>query len=66
MSDINFVMLCTREDNLQACRILLSYSVDPSIVSMQGYTAAQVATENVQKILQGTGQLCFSYEYTER
>ncbi|GLG92491.1 Poly [ADP-ribose] polymerase tankyrase [Gryllus bimaculatus] len=43
---------CAREDNLQACRLLLSYSVDPSIVSLQGYTASQVATENVLKILQ--------------
>lgn len=44
---------CAREDNLQACRILLSFNVDPSIVSLQGYTAAQVASENVLKILQG-------------
>ncbi|XP_046487171.1 poly [ADP-ribose] polymerase tankyrase isoform X1 [Neodiprion pinetum] len=43
---------CAREDNVQACRILLSYNVDPSIVSLQGYTASQVATENVIKILQ--------------
>lgn len=42
-----------REDNVQACRILLSYNVDPSIVSLQGYTAAQVASENVLKFLQG-------------
>ncbi|XP_072386285.1 poly [ADP-ribose] polymerase tankyrase [Diabrotica undecimpunctata] len=41
-----------REDNVQACRILLSYSVDATIVSLQGYTAAQVAGENVLKILQ--------------
>lgn len=44
---------CSRDDNVQACRILLSYGVDPSIISLQGYTAAQVATENVLKILQG-------------
>lgn len=44
---------CAREDNMQACRILLSYNVDPSIVSLQGYTAAQIAPENVLKILQG-------------
>ncbi|KAK9871342.1 hypothetical protein WA026_011608 [Henosepilachna vigintioctopunctata] len=43
---------CAREDNVQACRIMLSYNVDTSIVSLQGYTAAQVASENVQKILQ--------------
>ncbi|XP_067002471.2 poly [ADP-ribose] polymerase tankyrase [Anabrus simplex] len=43
---------CAREDNVQGCRILLSYNVDASIVSLQGYTAAQVATENVLKLLQ--------------
>ncbi|RZF41139.1 hypothetical protein LSTR_LSTR010791 [Laodelphax striatellus] len=43
---------CAREDNVQACRILLSYSVDTNIVSLQGFTALQVATDNVQKILQ--------------
>ncbi|XP_076257576.1 tankyrase isoform X2 [Rhynchophorus ferrugineus] len=43
---------CAREDNVQACRILLSYNVDTSIVSLQGYTASQVASENVVKILQ--------------
>lgn len=43
---------CAREDNLQACRILLSYNVDPTIVSLQGYTAAQVASESILKILQ--------------
>ncbi|XP_015178417.1 PREDICTED: tankyrase-2 isoform X3 [Polistes dominula] len=43
---------CVREDDVQACRILLSYNINPSIVSLQGYTAAQVAAENVLKILQ--------------
>ncbi|XP_065348135.1 poly [ADP-ribose] polymerase tankyrase [Cloeon dipterum] len=43
---------CARDDNVQACRILLSYSVDTTIASLQGYTAAQLATENVLKILQ--------------
>uniref|UniRef100_A0A182UH31 Poly [ADP-ribose] polymerase n=1 Tax=Anopheles melas TaxID=34690 RepID=A0A182UH31_9DIPT len=43
---------CAREDNIQACRLLLSYGIDISIVSLQGYTAAQLATENVLKILQ--------------
>lgn len=50
---------CAREDNVQACRILLSYSVDLSIVSLQGYTAAQVASENVLKILQGNDLFIF-------
>lgn len=44
---------CARDDNVQACRILLSYNVDTTVVSLQGYTAAQVASEDVQKILQG-------------
>lgn len=44
---------CARDDNTQAARILLSYNVDVSIVSLQGYTAAQVASENVAKMLQG-------------
>lgn len=48
---------CAREDNVQACRILLSYSVDTTIVSLQGYTATQVASENVLKILQGDQKL---------
>lgn len=43
---------CARDDNIQACRVILSYGVDPTIISLQGYTAAQVATENVLKILQ--------------
>ncbi|XP_019773681.1 poly [ADP-ribose] polymerase tankyrase [Dendroctonus ponderosae] len=43
---------CARDDNVQACRILISYNVDTSIVSLQGYAANQVALENVLKILQ--------------
>lgn len=42
---------CARDDNIQACRLLLSYSVDTTIISLQGYTAAQLASENVLKIL---------------
>ncbi|KAG1652408.1 Tankyrase-1 [Nymphon striatum] len=42
---------CAREGNIQACRILMMYGVDTSIVSLQGYTAVQVATEGVQKML---------------
>lgn len=45
----------SREGNVQACRILLMYGVDPLVVSLQGYTAVQVATEGIQKML--TGQL---------
>lgn len=42
---------CARDDNVQACRLLLSYGIDYTIVSLQGYTAAQLASENVLKIL---------------
>lgn len=42
---------CARDDNIQACRLLLSHGIDPSILSLQGLTAAQMASENVLKIL---------------
>ena len=42
---------CGREGNVQACRILLSFGADPNIVSLQGYTAAQLATDSVAKLL---------------
>ncbi|XP_048249327.1 poly [ADP-ribose] polymerase tankyrase-1-like isoform X1 [Haliotis rufescens] len=40
-----------QQGNMQACRLLMSYGIDPSIVSLQGYTAAQLATENIQRLL---------------
>ncbi|KAL5021726.1 hypothetical protein ScPMuIL_000881 [Solemya velum] len=40
-----------QQGNMQACRLLMSANVDHSIVSLQGYTAAQLATENIQKML---------------
>jgi len=40
-----------RDGNVQACRILLTFGVDPHIVSLQGYTAAQLATDSVSKLL---------------
>lgn len=40
-----------RDDDVQAVRLLLSHSIDPTIVSLQGYTAVQLAKENVMKIL---------------
>ncbi|XP_059179207.1 poly [ADP-ribose] polymerase tankyrase-1-like isoform X1 [Physella acuta] len=40
-----------QQGNMQACRLLMSFAIDPSIVSLQGYTAAQLATENIQKLL---------------
>ena len=43
---------CARADNVQACRILLNFGADPSIVSLQGYTAAQLAaSDGVAKLL---------------
>lgn len=42
---------CARNDNVQACRLLMSYNIDPTIVSLQELTAAQLASENVLKIL---------------
>ena len=41
------------QGNMQACRLLLSYGVDTSIVSLHGYTAAQLSPENIQKMLKG-------------
>lgn len=41
-----------KEDNVQACRLLLSYNVDTSIISLQGYSASQLAGDNAQKIFQ--------------
>ncbi|XP_041370759.1 poly [ADP-ribose] polymerase tankyrase-1-like [Gigantopelta aegis] len=41
-----------QQGNIQACRLLMSYGIDSSIVSLQGYTAAQQATENIQRLLQ--------------
>ncbi|XP_044537058.1 poly [ADP-ribose] polymerase tankyrase-1-like, partial [Gracilinanus agilis] len=37
--------------HLQTCRLLLSYGSDPSIISLQGFTAAQMGNEAVQQIL---------------
>eukprot|EP00094_Tigriopus_californicus_P011802 TCALIF_11400-PA protein Name:"Similar to Tnks Tankyrase-1 (Mus musculus)" AED:0.04 eAED:0.04 QI:0/0.85/0.75/0.87/0.71/0.5/8/1134/1190 len=42
---------CAREGNIQACRILLSFGADPAIVSLQGYTAAQLATDPTRTLL---------------
>lgn len=46
-----------QQGNMQACRLLMSFAIDPSIVSLQGYTAAQLATENIQKLLRGKFRL---------
>lgn len=40
--------------HLQTCRQLLGYGADASLVSLQGFTAAQMGNEAVQQILNGT------------
>lgn len=40
--------------HLQTCRLLLGYGADASLVSLQGFTAAQMGNEAVQQILNGT------------
>lgn len=42
---------CAKDGNIQACRILFTYSVDAAIVSLQGYTAAQLAPECLHAVL---------------
>uniref|UniRef100_A0AAQ4R8E8 Poly [ADP-ribose] polymerase n=1 Tax=Gasterosteus aculeatus aculeatus TaxID=481459 RepID=A0AAQ4R8E8_GASAC len=37
--------------HIQTCKLLLSYGADPAIVSLQGFTAAQMGNEAVQQIL---------------
>ncbi|KAB7507404.1 Tankyrase-1 [Armadillidium nasatum] len=50
---------CGREGDVAACRLLLQYGIDPSIISLQGYSAIQVSTDAVQRLLHddppGTG-----------
>uniref|UniRef100_A0A8C7DZ59 Poly [ADP-ribose] polymerase n=1 Tax=Naja naja TaxID=35670 RepID=A0A8C7DZ59_NAJNA len=38
--------------HLQTCRLLLSFGCDPSIISLQGFTASQMGNESVQQLLQ--------------
>ena len=42
-----------REDIPEACRLLLSYGADTTVLSLQGFTPVQLASEGVQKIIQG-------------
>lgn len=58
----------SREGQVSVCRLLLSCGADPSVVSLQGYTAAQIATEAVQKLFSeeqnfGTGLPPADLEY---
>ncbi|KAG8040195.1 hypothetical protein G9C98_000765 [Cotesia typhae] len=41
-----------RENNLQAAKILLVYNADTTIISLHGYTAAQLASGNVAQLLE--------------
>lgn len=50
---------CVRDNNAQACHILLTHNVDTSIVSHQGFTAMALASDNIKSILQGTLNTCF-------
>ncbi|XP_032087505.1 poly [ADP-ribose] polymerase tankyrase-2 isoform X3 [Thamnophis elegans] len=38
--------------HLQTCRLLLSCGCDPSIISLQGFTASQMGNESIQQLLQ--------------
>ncbi|XP_063163484.1 poly [ADP-ribose] polymerase tankyrase-2 isoform X2 [Candoia aspera] len=38
--------------HLQTCRLLLSFGCDPSVVSLQGFTASQMGNESIQQLLQ--------------
>lgn len=40
--------------HIQTCKLLLSFGADPSVVSLQGFTAAQTGNEAVQQILNGS------------
>lgn len=44
--------------HLQTCRLLLGYGADASLLSLQGFTAAQMGNEAVQQILNGRQTLC--------
>lgn len=61
LSELSALHRCAREDNVQGCQILLSFNVDTSIVSLQGYTALTVAQESAQKILQGNYSITFNF-----
>lgn len=50
---------CGREGDVQACRVLLQYGIDPTIISLQGYTASQVSSDAVQRLLHGEDYVIF-------
>lgn len=55
---INFISSalhrCARNDNLQGGKILMSYCIDTSIISTQGFKAIDLATtDHMKRILRG-------------
>lgn len=44
---------CARRDAAAACRLLLAHRADPQLISLQGYTALQLAGDSAAPILQG-------------
>lgn len=52
--------------HLQTCRLLLSYGADPAVVSLQGFTAAQMGNEAVQQILNGEHNLSALSQHVAR
>ncbi|CAL8093333.1 unnamed protein product [Orchesella dallaii] len=56
---------CARSDNTHGCRLLISYGADPNILSLQGYTASQLASPNLLKILQEPPVVDLEYQLLE-
>ena len=49
--------------HIQTCRLLLNSGADPSIVSLQGFTASQMGNEAVQQILNGEATHTHTYTW---
>jgi len=49
---VTFVLLYFNSHLIKVCHVLLRHGVDPAIISLQGFTAAQMATESIQQLLQ--------------
>ena len=50
---------CARSDNINGCRILVSYQADVNAVNLQGCTPAHLASSAVIAILQGKHDLLY-------
>lgn len=53
---------CARRDAAAACRLLLAHRADPQLISLQGYTALQLAGETTTPILQGNLELILLFK----